>query len=306
MATINCDTEQYMCYIPNEDCDGLSPCAWEDLFGDGSTIDGVVVTDVLTIAGKTMQTPVSLGPIQSVDAPNGFEAFGVDGIWGLAFQDLSGWNGQPAIGLLFEEYNLYTSFDLCLGTNNGIMGIGDDYSKDPRFVWTPIQEDQWYTVYMTDWRIGTVSLNISQLDLNWNGVIVDSGTTLLIVPDWIMTPIITYMKSLCSSVNLVGICGVQPGQGLFDGVCFPMTPRQVSMFPPMTFNFTGIPNGLSITPYDYLWEGTGTLGQYCMGIQLYQDLPVILGDVFMQNYHVVFDQQQDAVGFGPVSSCPKI
>jgi len=259
----------------------------------------------LTLAGQTMQNSVSLGAIQSVDAPNGFEAFGVDGIWGLAFQDLSGWQGDPAIRFIFDEYNLYNSFDLCLGTSGGVMAIGDNYKGDSRFVWTPIQEDQWYTVWMTDWRIGSVSLNVTAEDLNWDGVIVDSGTTLLIVPYWVMNPIIAYMKSLCSKTPLVGICGVQPGKGLFDGACFPMTPAQVAMFPPMTFAFQGV-SGLSITPDDYLWQGTGVPGQYCMGIQQYANLGIIMGDVFIQNYHVVFDQAQDMVGFGPLSSCPSL
>jgi hypothetical protein len=35
-------------------------------------------------------------------------------------------------------------------------------------------------------------------------------------------------------------------------------------------------------------------------------LPVIIGDVFMQRYHVVFDKYEDRVGFGPLSSCPKL
>jgi len=177
---IMCDNDQYTCYTPNNDCDGTDQCAWEDQFGDGSTIDGVVYEDLITVGKKQSTSSISLGAIQSVNAPNGFEAFGVDGIWGLAFQDLSGWGGDPAIEILFSDFSLYNSFDLCLDTNGGIMGIGEDYSSDSRFVWTDITQDQWYTVYMTDWRFGDVSLNISETDLNWNGVIVDSGTTLLV------------------------------------------------------------------------------------------------------------------------------
>jgi hypothetical protein len=87
---------------------------------------------------------------------------------------------------------------------------------------------------------------------------------------------------------------------------------------------------LTIFPQDYLWQGAGIPGYYCLGIQemgmalslsfallrilrcrrlipsfsySLDGLPVILGDVLIQRFHVVFDLQQDAVGFGPLSSC---
>jgi hypothetical protein len=55
---------------------------------------------------------------------------------------------------------------------------------------------------------------------------------------------------------------------------------------------------------DYLFEGTNVTGVWCLGIQIYDSLPVIIGDVVMQNYHVVFDKQASQVGFGPLSGCP--
>jgi hypothetical protein len=89
---------------------------------------------------------------------------------------------------------------MCLATkqggNGGVLAIGDDYSKDKRFQWTDIVEDQWYTgvfyffenfekkmfswkwdffskwclVYMTNWIIGKTSLGVPGYDLNWDGV----------------------------------------------------------------------------------------------------------------------------------------
>lgn len=43
-------------------------------FGDGSTIDGDVFEDLITVGGITSKSTISLGAIESVDAPNGFEA----------------------------------------------------------------------------------------------------------------------------------------------------------------------------------------------------------------------------------------
>jgi len=43
-----------------------------------------------------------------------------------------------------------------------------------------------------------------------------------------------------------------------------------------------------------------------MGIQGLdiQDAGIIIGDVVLQGYHVVFDKNLDKIGFGPLSSCP--
>ena len=69
---------------------------------------------------------------------------------------------------------------MCLLEDNGVIEIGGKYQGDSRFTWTEVTDDQWYTVYLDDWRMGNVSLGLPKYDLNWNGVIVDSGTTLLV------------------------------------------------------------------------------------------------------------------------------
>ena len=72
------------------------------------------------------------------------------------------------------------------------------------------------------------SLGVSKFDLNENGVIVDSGTTLLIVSEKVNKALIALFNSMCSSTNLVGVCNVTTGKSLFDGYCYSMTPDDVS------------------------------------------------------------------------------
>jgi len=257
----------------------------------------------MTIGTYKTKEIYSIGPITSVDAPNGFEASGVDGIWGLAFSDLCGWGEDPTIQILIDELKVNNSFDMCLLVNGGIMAIGDDYSTDSRFHWTPIIEEQWYSVTLDDWLMGSTTIGVSSYDLNYYGVIVDSGTTLLIVDTQIFQAIEKVLTNNCSSNPLVGVCNVTTGQGLFNGKCVNLTDEQVAAFPTLTLKLKGT-NGLTITGSDYLWQGTGVPGEYCLGIQAMDGLPVIIGDVFMQAYHVVFDRNKDLVGFGPLSSCP--
>jgi hypothetical protein len=303
---ITCEDDDYYCNQDDCNDDPEGPCDWNDQYGDGSSINGHLDEDVFTIGSLTTQSRVSIGVIDTVDAPNGFEATGVDGIWGFAYQALSGWQGDSVFSHIVGDTGMYDSFSLCLYENNGILELGTDYSKDNRFVWTPIQQDQWYTVYIYDIKLGNNSIGISAWDLNWNGVIVDSGTTLLIVSTQIMTAIQNEITSLCAKTPLVGVCNVPSNQTLFDGLCYPMTAAQVNQFPTLSIKFETA-GYLSILPQDYLWQGAGIPGTYCMGIQAMDGgLPVIIGDVFMQRYHVVFDQYEDRVGFGPLSSCPKL
>lgn len=302
---ITCEDTDYYCNQDDCNFDPDGTCDWEDDYGDGASIKGQVVTDVITVGNRTTTSTAALGPINSVNAPGGFEATGVDGIWGFAFQPLSGWQGDPVFDTLVGDFNLYDSFDMCLFQNNGVLNLGQDFSKDSRFQWTPIQQDVWYTVYIEDWLFGGVSLGISAYDLNWNGVIVDSGTTLIIVDQQINAAIQKLFYSYCPTVKLPGICGLPLNASLFGNQCFQMTNQQVNQFPNMTISMynenANFP--LTISPSDYLWQGAGVPGYYCLGIQEMDGLGVILGDVLIQAFHVVFDVAQDAVGFGPLSSC---
>jgi len=157
---------------------------------------------------------------------------------------------------------------------------------------------------MTDIKVNNGSLGISEHTMNENGVIVDSGTTLFIVNPAMFTTIQNYLQALCKSVPLVGICGVSFNNSIFNNNCFLMTPAQVAQYPSLSVTLAGTTD-LAIPQTAYLWQGAGIPGYYCFGIQAAKKLPVILGDVFIQNYNVAFDRNKGKVGFGPLSSCPK-
>jgi len=186
-----------------------------------------------------------------------------------------------------------------------VMSLGDNYWGNSGYKFTPLQDEIWYIIYLEDWLFGGVSLNISAWDLNDNQVIVDSGTTLIIVDNQVMTATQNLLTGLCSTTNLVGVCGLTYNNSIFNSNCFLMTPAQVNAFPNMTISMYGSPNfPLTISPWQYLWQGAGIPNYFCMGIQEMDGLPIILGDVFLQNFHVVFDRYQDAVGFGALTGCP--
>ena len=71
---------------------------------------------------------------------------------------------------------------------------------------------------------------------------------------------------LCTSVNLVGICGVPFIDSLFDNHCYPMTPEDVDKFPTITI-ILGEGVVLEVPKEQYLFQivfGTETF--YCLGV----------------------------------------
>ena len=57
---------------------------------------------------------------------------------------------------------------------------------------------------------------------------------------------------------------------------------------------------LTVPPTSYLGLQAG---QYCFGIDVAVGVGMILGDVVMENYYVVFDKTNSRLGFAPVAKC---
>jgi hypothetical protein len=92
---------------------------------------------------------------------------------------------------------------MCLRPRGGALELGVDYSKDKRFVWTPISQQQWYSVDISDIKIGNKSIGFSSWYLDSFGTIVDSGTTLLIFPTEVFTAVKKMFLAICSTVRVV-------------------------------------------------------------------------------------------------------
>jgi len=137
---VSCMSDSYNC---GQCYDGTSFCHWEDDYGDGSSIKGDVYTDIFTVGTLVSPASVSLGGITTTDVGSGgFEPIGVDGIWGFAYQALSGWGSSSVFEHLVGDLGWYDGFSMCLLQNGGTLSLGVDHSKDPRFKWTEISNEQ--------------------------------------------------------------------------------------------------------------------------------------------------------------------
>lgn len=165
--------------------------------------------------------------------------------------------------------------------------------------WTPVTKKLWFVVTMNDFKVGTSSLGYGSSA--YADAIVDSGTTLFLMPNSPFNTMKQKFQGICSVTNLVGVCGVAPGKSLFDGECYKMTPAQINAFPSVSVSLAGV-SPLTLQPSDYLLDQQG---YKCLGIQNSGGSGTILGDVFMQKFNVFFDMGQNRVGFAPLSTCPK-
>jgi len=203
---------------------------------------------------------------------------------------------------VFQTQGLYQGFAICLTDNGGTFEVGVDYSSNSAFQWTPILQDLYYVVNMTELQVAGQSIGLGWSAFDKDNCIVDSGTTLLLFEKVVFQAVVTSFKNLCSTSNLVGICDQPSGKTMFDGYCFQLSPEQINAYPTLTFSFAQIPQ-LNLSPSSYLYASNGT---YCMGIQNSGGDGTILGDIFMIGFHVAFDVQKNMVGFADVSTCPQV
>jgi len=256
-----------------------------------------VSTDDLTVG--TLTANISFGLIES--SSKGFEPVGVEGIWGLAYGALSDWQGTPPFFEFVAQDNIYSSFSMCLNTTGGAMDFGVNYQGASGYSWTSIAQPLYYVVNLESMAVNGQNLGFSSSSFGQS--FVDSGTTLLYVPQPVYNAFSQALEGMCSSTFLVGICNATSNHTLLSGACVKMTQAELSAFPTVSFTLSGTP-ALDVSPDAYLYTPDNVVR--CMGIQNGGNVTqgTILGDVFMTNFHTVFDIAAKQVGFGPLSSCP--
>lgn len=301
-ATVSCVAPGYVC----EGCASLA-CTSADLYGSGQDFSGIVYTDKFSV-GDLSAVPVAFAVINEVTPDSNQPAFGqgLQGLWGLAY-DYFSFAPMTTFDALVQN-GLTNSFSMCL-TNNPVLSLGVDYSKNTAFQWTPITNETYYQVGLTAVAIGGAPLDIpaNQLKLS----IVDSGTTELAFSPAVFNEVYNAFEALCSTTQLVGVCGVtNPNDNIFgsNGLCYAMTQAQINAYPTLQLSFQGISSPLVVTPSQYLFPYTSE-GQtdICGGIGSSGQPGInILGDVFMSGYHVVFDRKNLKIGFGSTSTCPNV
>eukprot|EP00047_Mylnosiga_fluctuans_P001128 m.214015 g.214015 ORF g.214015 m.214015 type:complete len:534 (-) comp10143_c3_seq1:213-1814(-) len=280
---------------------------------------GDIVQDIVTVENApNISLDVSFGTITS-SSEFFTEDCAYNGILGMAYSAIAQPQSHP-IPPYFDQLvsaNLVPNafaLQLCMPENaavdNGKMVLG---GYDPSLsygtpVYTPLMQQGYYSVLVTDFAVNGASLGLACGAYNSPSYsIVDSGTTELLVPQAVFNALIGAipegLRSYFSDQNNVYVppaaCDVsQPSVNCLDG------------WPTLTIYLAGTAAGtefpLTIRPWHYMRVVQDQFGAWTFQSAIVpacnEGSGITLGVVAMTEYQVVFDRANSRLGFAP-STC---
>ncbi|KAA8497293.1 Plasmepsin-1 [Porphyridium purpureum] len=284
----------------------VSQCAFNVRYADGSSLDGHVLRGALKIG--SLQAPVYYGGIQS--QTTNFARENVTGIFGLAPADHVCYPNchRAPFAEFVEQSKIDNVFAMCLAADGGVLSIGGlDRSmvnlREEPVHWIPYDTsaDVFSIGRCNGIKVGDVIIDMSHTPTN--RILVDSGTTLIVVPTSLWRPIEkAFTSKYCSVVNA---CNTTE-KWLYPMGCYEQERSSFGGFPTLEFKLAD-GHVLKLEPEIYMVPVTLNGKKYtCFGVQA-QDLghsSIIFGNVLMQKYLTVFDRMTHKIGFGwPGHAC---
>ncbi|XP_069802323.1 beta-secretase 2 [Dendropsophus ebraccatus] len=239
------------------------------------------------------------------------------GILGLAYKSLA--KPSSAVETFFDSLvqqqkipDIF-SMQMCgaglpttgVGNNGGSLVMGGIeptlYTGD---IWyTPITEEWYYQVEVLKFEVGGLNLNLDCREYNADKAIVDSGTTLLRLPEKVFNAVVEgiIQTSLIENFNNEFWTGQQLA-------CWEKTEEPWGYFPDLSIYLRDVNSSLSfrltIKPQLYIQSVTTTrldLNCFRFGISPSSNA-LVIGATVMEGFYVIFDREQKWVGFA-TSNC---
>jgi hypothetical protein len=254
------------------------------------------------------------GAIISEKTPNGpFEPPAVDGIAGFAQQFLSEVDAPTMIDTLSSQNpSCPKIFSLCGDSHvtGGIVSVCGFPSRYENTVqWTPMVEPSspFYKIQVNGFSANGQPLNVRSSA--FASTIIDSGTTLALVPSTVISAIKQSVLANCSSNYVKGVCDTSSDNTIFDnGNCKSLSPEDVLSYPELEIQAgQDSPITIVINPSSYIVPGfCQDPTQYLFAFQSSDGsgLPgMLIGDPILLSNEIVFDVENQRMGFAPKQSC---
>ncbi|CAN6447510.1 unnamed protein product [Victoria cruziana] len=281
-------------------CTPSALCQFYLQYGDGSTSRGYFIRDIMQynqLTGNFKTSPVNASVVFgcSVHETGQLDASSqaVDGIMGF------GQSNTSVVSQLASGGKVKKMFAHCLdGVNGGgIFIIGQ--VVEPRVKMTPLVANQsHYNVYMRAIDVGGVMLRLPSNVFDTGhrvedrlGTIIDSGTTLTYIAEEAFNPLMKAILSYGPRVQYYTLEGSS---------CFRYTGSVDDAFPYVTFYFENSVT-MKVQPHEYLYQISDF--DWCIGFQNSGSQNsdsrgwTVLGDLVLANRLVVYDLENQAVGW---------
>jgi hypothetical protein len=243
--------------------------AWSISYGDGSTASGVLAYDTVTLGGLAIKKQtIELAKKES----SSFASDPIDGLLGLAFNTITTVSGikTPVDNLISQGLISSPVFGVYLGkSSNGGGGEylfgGYDSSKFTGALTTvPVNKSQGF------WGITVSALKSGTASFGSFSGILDTGTTLLLLPQAVATKVASNYGATAN------------GDGTYNINC------NTTNFKPLVFTIGGSTFNVPVDSLIFEKDGNTCFASFAYST----DIPfAILGDVFLKNNYVVFNQQ---------------
>ena len=199
-----------------------------------------------------------------------------------------------------NQTDIGTGGTMTLGGSNESLYVGP-------MLYTPITKEGYYEVIITDVRVNGSSVDLDCKEYNFDKTIVDSGTTNLRFPNKVYDRVVDRIKRHAVSYNLVAMDDFWSGGKMF---CWPIGEMPWNAFPPLTLDLAVSRNSsfrLVVSPRQYLREVSKESTQESLDCFKFAIAPsvsgTVLGAVVMEGYYVVFDRENQKIGFA-TTRCP--
>lgn len=288
-----CSTEGACCTA-----DGAA-CAFNMLYGDGSSGNGSLYYDTLEFAGLKATVPIGAMHEESHD----FEHAYVDGAFGIAFEKGACHPGcvPPVMDYVHNQTGIPDIFTFCASRFGGSLSVGgaDDTLATGPFRYVPVSDLAHNTRFVVPalphWSVGNVSLDMPGIA---QAMVSATTSSIAVGADTMQRLQVHFMMHYCDVPKLCAYSSwFKPHR------CVHLEDADLARLPNITMALAGDVN-LTITPDDYLPEYREMHGKMmrCVAFHISEHLALrgiglVLGASVLRRYAAVFDRRARRVGF---------